>query len=129
MRRDRLLSAYSKLRSGKSFLIVLSVFCGVWIGWNMVPGLPPFDDSSFGRLTLILSVEASLATSMLMVANERQEEAERNRLKYIQHLLEAQMQTMKLIEQYINTEPHNGVSILDDRASDQAKNPSLGVRN
>ena len=91
----------------------------------MIPWLPPFDDSSFGRLTLILSVEASLATSMLMVANERQEEAERNRLKYIQHLLEAQVKTMRLIEQQFGTERQDAISTTSNGAADSVAGAGL----
>lgn len=95
------LSGYIHLRTGKFFLIFLSLFCGLWIGWNEVPWLPQFDDSSFGKLTLILSVEASLATSMLIMSNQKQEEFQRKQLLYIQHVMEAQYDTIKIVRVYI----------------------------
>lgn len=88
---------YTKLRTGRTFLWFLVLFCGFWVGWNKIPWLPKFDDSSFGRLTLILSIEASLATSILIMSNEKQVIAQQQQLLYIQHMMEAQKDTMQAI--------------------------------
>lgn len=94
-------AAYARLRTGRFFLIFLASLCGFWIAWNEIPGLPHFDDPAFGRLTLILSVEASLATSMLIMSNEKQEEAQKQSLLYIQHLMEAQSDTIEVVRGYL----------------------------
>ena len=79
---------YAKVRVGKLFLILLCSFCAVWIIWNLLPWTPHFDDGAFGRLTLILSVEASIGTSVLMAANEKQDELQRQQLIFLLHLME-----------------------------------------
>lgn len=76
--------SYAQLRTGRLFLIILSAFCAAWITWNLIPGAPHFDDGGFARLTLILSVEASIATSVLMAQTEKQEAINREILKNIQ---------------------------------------------
>ncbi len=80
---------YAKLRTGKAFLVFLCCFCGGWVAWNLLPWFPHFDGSDFGRLTTILSLEASIATSVLMAAGEKQDELQRKQLLYILHLMEA----------------------------------------
>ena len=79
---------YARLRVGRIFLIILCMFCTVWVSWNSIPGLPHFDDAGFSRLTLILSVEASIATSVLMAANEKQDDLQRQQLIFLLHLME-----------------------------------------
>lgn len=96
---------YTRVRTGKAFLISLALFCSIWIGWNKTPGLPTFDDGSFGRLTLILSIEASLATSMLIMSNEKQEAYQKQQLLYIQHLMEAQSDTIRIVLQSVQRCP------------------------
>jgi hypothetical protein len=80
---------YAKVRVGRLFLIILCVFCGGWVAWNTAPWTPHFDDGGFSRLTLILSIEASIATSVLMAATEKQDELQRQQLIFLLHLMEA----------------------------------------
>lgn len=80
---------YARLRVGKLFLIILCVFCGGWVAWNLLPWTPHFDEPGFSRLTLILSVEASIATSVLMASTEKQDELQRKQLVFMLHLMEA----------------------------------------
>lgn len=80
---------YAKVRVGRLFLVLLCGFCAVWIIWNLLPWTPHFDDGVFGRLTMILSIEASIGTSVLMAANEKQDELQRQQLIFLLHLMEA----------------------------------------
>lgn len=93
---------YAKIRTGKAFFIGLSIFCAAWITWNLIPGLPHFDDGGFGKLTLILSVEASIATSMLMAATEKQDEAQQKQQKYMLDLMEMQVAQTKYMSSTMN---------------------------
>jgi hypothetical protein len=81
-------SFYAKVRKGRAFFIGLSLFCGVWVLWNTIPGLPHFDQG-FGELNLVLSIEASIASSVLLAANEKQDELQRRQLVLLLHLMEA----------------------------------------
>lgn len=81
--------AYRTFRSPRIFLWVLCIFCAAWVAWNMVPALPHFDDPGFARLTLILSVEASVASAVMLAVQERQEKANARQLRYMLDLMEA----------------------------------------
>src|SRR5271154_3653207 len=84
----RIASLYSNFRTGRAFFIGLSIFVAFWIIWNELSFLPPFD-KGLSLLNVILSVEASIATSMLLMAGESQAEVQRKQLLMMQHLLEA----------------------------------------
>jgi uncharacterized membrane protein len=62
------------------FLFGLTVFVAIWLVWNSV--LPPalrFDSSinNFTLLTLILSLQASYAAPLILVAQNRQDDRDR----------------------------------------------------
>lgn len=63
---------FVKFRTSRAFVVTLAVVCGVWMVWNLIPGLPHFDGTDFGRLTMILSIEASLAASFILEDGARQ---------------------------------------------------------
>lgn len=125
MTTERIAGLYTKVRTGKFFLIFLALFCGIWIGWNELTFLPKFDDSAFGRLTLILSVEASLATSMLIMANEKQETFQHQQLLYIQHLMEAQNDTLKIMRVYLEQSLNDGTVGDIESSADTKKSASM----
>ncbi|MDE1905086.1 MAG: DUF1003 domain-containing protein [Rhodospirillales bacterium] len=81
-------SSYSKFRTGKAFFISLSLFVAIWLIWNHTPGFPHFDGDN-SLLNVILSIEASIATSMILMASETQDEMQRKQLVYMLHILEA----------------------------------------
>ncbi len=84
-----LAEAYQAYRSPRVFLWVLCIFCTFWVAWNVTPGLPHFDDNGFERLTLILSVEASVASAVMLAVQERQERKLREQMQYMIHTTEA----------------------------------------
>lgn len=62
------------------FLLVLSVFCIGWLAWNtMVPEPWRFDSAALGftALTLILSLQASYAAPLILLAQNRQDDRDR----------------------------------------------------
>ncbi|MDE1728990.1 MAG: DUF1003 domain-containing protein, partial [Thaumarchaeota archaeon] len=83
------LSRYTRWRSGKASLWTIAVVCGMWAVWNLCPGLPHFDDGELGRLTTILSVEASLMASVLLAYMQKQDAATRLMLATLVQLAEA----------------------------------------
>lgn len=87
---------YASFRGSKWFLIALFAVVSVWIGWNVCPFLPHFDDAEFGRLNLFLSTEASLSVALLIIANERQDAKQR---EHLEHLL--------AIVEHLNVEQHS----------------------
>ncbi|GAA3915839.1 DUF1003 domain-containing protein [Microbacterium invictum] len=62
------------------FLLILSLFCIGWIVWNTTA--PPhlrFDDAALGftALTLVLSLQASYAAPLILLAQNRQDDRDR----------------------------------------------------
>jgi uncharacterized membrane protein len=64
------------------FLVYMTVFVVVWVIWNVVAGGLVFDDYPFILLTLMLSLQASYAAPLILLAQNRQ--ADRDRVQYEQ---------------------------------------------
>ncbi|MEE6389374.1 MULTISPECIES: DUF1003 domain-containing protein [Microbacterium] len=63
-----------------AFLVILSLFCILWIGWNtLMPHEVRFDDAALGftALTLMLSLQASYAAPLILLAQNRQDDRDR----------------------------------------------------
>jgi uncharacterized membrane protein len=62
------------------FLVYLTLFCIMWIIWNSVaPDDVRFDSSEYGftALTLVLSLQASYAAPLILLAQNRQADRDR----------------------------------------------------
>lgn len=62
------------------FLIWLTMFCAAWLAWNSYgPPQLRFDSSDFGftALTLMLSLQASYAAPLILLAQNRQTDRDR----------------------------------------------------
>jgi uncharacterized membrane protein len=65
------------------FLVYMTGFIVVWIGWNfLAPHFLRFDPYPFIFLTLILSLQASYAAPLILLAQNRQDD--RDRVQYEQ---------------------------------------------
>jgi uncharacterized membrane protein len=64
------------------FLVYMTVFVVVWVIWNIVAETLIFDDYPFVFLTLMLSLQASYAAPLILLAQNRQ--ADRDRVQYEQ---------------------------------------------
>jgi uncharacterized membrane protein len=65
------------------FLVYMTVFVAVWIGWNaLAPSAMQFDPYPFIFLTLMLSLQASYAAPLILLAQNRQDD--RDRVQYEQ---------------------------------------------
>jgi len=63
-----------------TFLVILSLFCVAWISWNtLMPDAVRFDDAALGftALTLMLSLQASYAAPLILLAQNRQDDRDR----------------------------------------------------
>ncbi|WP_298036846.1 DUF1003 domain-containing protein [uncultured Microbacterium sp.] len=63
-----------------AFLVILTLFCVAWIGWNtLMPENTRFDDAALGftALTLMLSLQASYAAPLILLAQNRQDDRDR----------------------------------------------------
>jgi uncharacterized membrane protein len=60
------------------FLLFQSVVAVVWLAWNIVlPDEWKFDPNPFGVLTLALSLQAAYAAPLILLAQNRQEDRDR----------------------------------------------------
>lgn len=60
------------------FLLWMSVFVAAWVAYNaLTPGSLTFDDYPFIFLTLMLSLQASYAAPLILLAQNRQEQRDK----------------------------------------------------
>ncbi|WP_214327088.1 DUF1003 domain-containing protein [Nonomuraea sediminis] len=65
------------------FIVYMTAFVGVWVGWNIfAPPNLKFDPYPFIFLTLMLSLQASYAAPLILLAQNRQ--GDRDRIQYEQ---------------------------------------------
>ncbi|GAB2532949.1 DUF1003 domain-containing protein [Brachybacterium huguangmaarense] len=72
--------SFARFMGTPQFLVGMTVFCAVWLGWNtMMPESLQFDPRSlnFTLLTLILSLQASYAAPLLLLSDNRQADRDR----------------------------------------------------
>jgi uncharacterized membrane protein len=75
----RLSEGIARFMGTARFLVYMTVFILAWIGWNtLAPEALRFDPYTFTFLTLILSLQASYAAPLILLAQNRQ--ADRDRL-------------------------------------------------
>jgi len=73
-RLGRFAERFARFLGTARFLIYMTLFVVVWMGWNYaVPEDLRFDDYPFIFLTLILSLQASYAAPLILLAQNRQE--------------------------------------------------------
>lgn len=71
---------FARLMGTPGFLVGMTLFCAIWLTWNTVmPERAQFDPRSmnFTLLTLILSLQASYAAPLLLLAQNRQDDRDR----------------------------------------------------
>ena len=76
----RLSERIARFLGTSRFLVYLTLFCAVWILWNAVaPNGARFDSyaNKFTLLTLILSLQASYAAPLILLAQNRQADRDR----------------------------------------------------
>jgi uncharacterized membrane protein len=69
---------FARFMGTPRFLIYMTAFVVFWLGWNLVaPESLHFDDYPFIFLTLMLSLQASYAAPLILLAQNRQEARDR----------------------------------------------------
>jgi uncharacterized membrane protein len=76
----RFSEAFARAMGTSGFLIGMTIFVALWLAWNIF--MPPqlqFDPSAtnFTLLTLILSLQASYAAPLILLAQNRQDDRDR----------------------------------------------------
>jgi uncharacterized membrane protein len=74
----RLAEAIARFMGTARFLVYMTVVLITWIGWNTLAPPPwRFDPYTFTFLTLVLSVQASYAAPLILLAQNRQTDRDR----------------------------------------------------
>jgi uncharacterized membrane protein len=74
----RFAEEFARFMGTARFLMWMTVFVVVWIGWNaLAPRSVRFDGYPFIFLTLMLSLQASYAAPLILLAQNRQEARDR----------------------------------------------------
>ena len=69
---------FARFMGTARFLLYMTGFVLIWIGWNLLaPEDIRFDDYPFIFLTLMLSLQASYAAPLILLAQNRQEDRDR----------------------------------------------------
>lgn len=89
---EKFKETFVKIRSGNYFLIICAIFLALWYTLKLIF---QFDFLNVENLNLILSLEASLATSLLLDQSMKQAAADR---EILQEILEEEQQTQELQE-------------------------------
>ncbi|XKE65654.1 DUF1003 domain-containing protein [Agrococcus terreus] len=76
----RFTEAFARGMGTPAFLFGMTIFCGFWLTYNSIaPPEAQFDpqDQGFPLLTLVLSLQASYAAPLLLLAQNRQDDRDR----------------------------------------------------
>jgi len=74
----RFAESFARFMGTARFLIYMTLFVSVWLLFNwLAPGPLRFDDFPFIFLTLMLSLQASYAAPLILLAQNRQEDRDR----------------------------------------------------
>ncbi|EWS80693.1 DUF1003 domain-containing protein [Brachybacterium phenoliresistens] len=71
---------FARFMGTPAFLVGMTLFCAIWLSWNsLMPESAQFDPRAlnFTLLTLILSLQASYAAPLLLLAQNRQDDRDR----------------------------------------------------
>jgi uncharacterized membrane protein len=82
---------FARFMGTPQFILWMSIFCVLWLGWNSLAPEPwRFDSAAIGftALTLVLSLQASYAAPLLLLAQNRQDDRDKVSLREDRHRAE-----------------------------------------
>lgn len=82
---------FARFMGTPQFILWMTVFCALWLSWNSFAPAPlRFDSAAIGftALTLVLSLQASYAAPLLLLAQNRQDDRDKVSLREDRHRAE-----------------------------------------
>jgi len=74
----RIAERFARFLGTAKFLVYMTIFIVIWISWNaLAPEAARFDPYTFTFLTLLLSLQASYAAPLILLAQNRQADRDR----------------------------------------------------
>jgi len=131
-RADRAAELVARFCGSIRFVWAHAVIFTLWIGWNVMPGLPHFDPYPFTFLTLVVSLEAIFLSSFILISqNYEMRLTERRSQLDLQINLLAEQENTKMLQLLDRMARKMGVSEEDDpevRVLEQATRPERLAR-
>ena len=129
---------FARFMGTATFLAYMTLFVIVWVGWNaVVPADAKWDAYPFIFLTLILSLQASYAAPLILLAQNRQERRDKvvgeqdrqanARAHADMEFLAREVASLRMAvgevatRDYVRSELRSLLAELDDRAQEAAK--------
>jgi uncharacterized membrane protein len=129
---DRAAEKVARFCGSIRFVWAHAALFAVWIGWNVLPGLPHFDPYPFTFLTLVVSLEAIFLSSFILISqNYEMRLTERRSQLDLQINLLAEQENTKILQMLDRMARKLGVSEEDDpeiRVLEQATRPETLAR-
>lgn len=105
-----------------AFLVILTLFCVLWIVWNtLMPDPLRFDDAALGftALTLMLSLQASYAAPLILLAQNRQDDRDRvqieqDRQRAERNLADTEYLAREIVALRMSLEERNAQAVTRD---------------
>lgn len=124
---DRIASGIARFCGSMAFVWLHVLVFALWIGYNVLPGLQPFDPYPFTFLTLVVSLEAIfLSTFILISQNYEMRVAEQRNQLDLQINLLAEQENTKILQVLEQIARKVGAHVDDDpqiRALEEATRP------
>ena len=129
---------FARFMGTARFLVWMTVFVLVWIGWNVLaPDRLTFDPYAFIFLTLMLSLQASYAAPLILLAQNRQDDRdkvqmEQDRSRDEQNLADTEFLTREVAalrlamrematRDFLRSELRNLLEEMDERAEERGR--------
>jgi uncharacterized membrane protein len=114
-RTDRMVDGISDFCGSVAFVYLHVVWFALWIGANLLlPVRVRFDPFPFGLLTMVVSLEAILLSTFILITQNRQAQAaDRRHHLDLQINLLAERETTKILEILNRIEAHMGIDEVD----------------
>jgi uncharacterized membrane protein len=129
---DRIAAAIAHLCGSMTFVWIHVVLFTVWIGYNTMPELHPFDPYPFTFLTLVVSLEAIFLSTFILISQnyDMRISERRNQLDLQINLLSEQENTkmLQLLEQIAKKVGANVENDAQVGALEEATRPESLVR-
>jgi uncharacterized membrane protein len=137
---------FARFMGTARFLVWMTVFVVVWIAWNVLaPDALTFDPYAFIFLTLMLSLQASYAAPLILLAQNRQDDRdkvqmEQDRARDEQNLADTEFLTREVAalrlamrevatRDFVRSELRNLLEEMDARAAEREQQDGDGERD
>ncbi|HEY1549498.1 MAG TPA: DUF1003 domain-containing protein [Kofleriaceae bacterium] len=112
---QRVADGMTEMFGSTPFLVVNAVWFVVWIVWNSLPGVQPFDKFPYGMLTMAVSLEAIFLSIFVLIAQNRSARIDELRAEVdLQVNMIAEAELTKLLQIVTELAKRQGIDVSTD---------------